>query len=250
MFKFENEYQKIQDKVYDLDLKLRDLSINDFKISKDELIKNFVTNQDSEILVRLQNRNDSTNEFLDKIFGKSQSDVSSFSSLVSPKFKELYVNESKIEFFNTEHIIESQSENWDSMNNTKSLSLKGDTADIINFFIGLNRMILNDCDENSFAIAIQSKHHVAMITSFKTDDDLILFKEISEEEIRIRIEDYRWGDFRRNINRGFITHEDYPDFESFQSKQIYSFDDEYCGNVYIHQFYHLLREKWECNNLF
>lgn len=250
MFKFENEYQKIQDKVDDLDLKLRDLSINDFKVSKDKLIKNFVTNQDSEILVRLQNRNDSTNEFLDKIFGKSQSDVSSFSSLVSPKFKELYVNESKIEFFNTEHIIESSSENWDSMNDTKSLSLKGDTADIINFFIGLNKMILNDCDENSFAIAIQSKHHVAMITSFKTDDDLILFKEMSEEEIRIRIENYRWADFRRNINRGFITHEDYPDFESFQSEQNYSFDDQYCGNVYIHQFYYLLREKWECNNLF
>ena len=42
MFKFENEYQKIQDKVDDLDLKLRDLSINDFKVSKDKLIKNFV----------------------------------------------------------------------------------------------------------------------------------------------------------------------------------------------------------------
>lgn len=250
MFKFENEYQQILDKVDDIDLKLRDLGINDFKISKDELIKNFVTNQDSEILVRLQNRNDSTNEFLDKIFGKSQSDVSSFSSLASTKFKELYINESKIEFFNTEHIIESQSENWDSMNDTKSLSLKGNTADIINFFIGLNRMILNDCDENSFAIAIQSKYHVAMITSFKTDDDLILYKEISEEEKRIRIENNRWRDFRRYINRGLITHEDYPDFESFQSEQNYSFDDKYSGNVYIQKFYDLLREKWECNNLF
>ena len=254
MFKFENEYQQILDKVDDIDLKLKDLSVNDFKISKDELIENFVTNQDSEILVKLQNRNDSTNEFLDKIFGKSQSDVSSFSSLASPKFKELYVNESKIEFFNTEHIIESRSENWDSMNDTKSLSLKGDTADIINFFIGLNRMILKDCDENSFAIAIQSKHHVAMITSFKTDDDLILFKEISEEETRIRIEYLKWADFRRYINRGFITHEDYPDLESYlQSKQDYSYDDEgyeYTRNEYIRKFYHLLREKWECNNLF
>jgi len=253
MFKFENEYQQIQDKVDEMDAKLRDLSINDFKISKDELIKNFVTNQDSEILVKLQNRNDSTNDFLDKIFGKSQSDVSSFSSLSSPKFKELYVNESKIEFFNSEHIIESQSENWDSGNDTKSLSLKGDNADIIHFFIRLNRMILNDCDQSSFAIAIQSKYHVAMITSFKTDEDLILFKEISEEESTIRIEHGKWDGFRTYINRGFITHEDYPDFESYLKsyEEVHSFTNNYyCANQYIHQFYYLLREKWECNNLF
>jgi hypothetical protein len=115
-------------------------------------------------------------------------------------------------------------------------------------------MILNDCDENSFATAIQSKHHVTMITSFKTDDDLILFKEISEEETRIRIEYLKWADFRIDINRGFITHEDYPDLESYlQSKQDYSYDVvgyEYTRNEYIRKFYHLLREKWECNNLF
>ncbi len=258
MFNFENEYQENLDKVYELDAENSKLDKDDLTVTLDNLIESFTVNQEFEILVKFQNRNESTNNFIDQVFGKSQSNASSFNDLLSSNFEGLVADDFQIEFFNKEHIIESSSENWESTNNTKSLSLKGAAKDIINFCIKFNRIIIKECNENSFAISIQSRNHASIITSFKNNDDLIMYKEISEEEVITRINSFLWGDFRSQINRGFITHDDHPDLESYLKSRAELLEvDDYSetikdlpANSYIDVFYNLLREIWECNNPF
>ena len=108
MFKFEDKYEEYSKKVYQLDALNQNLMIEDFKASLEDLKQNFKPQDDSEILVRFQNRNDATNNFLDSIFGKSQANSSSLGELISRKSEDLCSEDIKIKFFNKEHIIEMQ----------------------------------------------------------------------------------------------------------------------------------------------
>jgi len=57
MFKFEDKYEEYSKKVYQLDALNQNLMIEDFKASLEDLKQNFKPQDDSEILVRFQNRN-------------------------------------------------------------------------------------------------------------------------------------------------------------------------------------------------
>ena len=258
MFKFEDKYEEYSKKVYQLDALNQNLMIEDFKASLEDLKQNFKPQDDSEILVRFQNRNDTTNNFLDSIFGKSQTNSSSLGELISRNSEDLCSEDIKIKFFNKEHIIEMQEENYDSENNTKSLSLMGDSWEVIQFCNRLNKLILQECDESAFAITIESDHKIICLTSFKDDDDLVLYKDVPRDETNTRIEAFLWSTYRKEINRGFTTHDQAPDLESFikMENELHGYDfyttllKFYDTAEYLSIFHNLLKERWQCSNLF
>ena len=151
-----------------------------------------------------------------------------------------------------------QEENYDSENDTKSLSLMGDSWEVIQFCNRLNKLILQECDESAFAITIESDHKIICLTSFKDDDDLVLYKDVPRDETNTRIEAFLWSTYRKEINRGFTTHDQAPDLESFikMENELHGYDfyttllKFYDTAEYLSIFHNLLKERWQCSNLF